>query len=116
MSKEKTKNFTDEQTFDLVTAYESAETQEQRNTVVEQFAEQFGKKKRSIVMKLVREGVYIKPPVVTKSGKPVMKKETIVQRIADLMGITADKIDSLEKANKQTLETLADTIADFRVN
>ena len=44
-----------------------------------------------------------KPANVTKTGSKVQSKNDLVELIADRIGITSDKIESLEKATKNTL-------------
>ena len=63
----------------------------------------FKKTTRSIVAKLVREGVYVAAPRVTKTGAPVVRKGAYVSQINDMLGM---ELPSLEKASKADLEAL----------
>ena len=73
-----------------------------RDTVA-QLASEFKKTTRSIVAKLVREGVYVAAPRVTKTGAPVIRKSEYVTQIQDMVGM---ELSSLEKASKADLEKL----------
>ena len=65
-----------------------------------------GKNKRSIIAKLVREGVYkAQPRNTTKQNTPVVRKAEIVAQIEDALG-TQLFLSSLTKASKADLETL----------
>ena len=108
---EKTPNYTEEQTAELVAAYTAAENEEQRNEVVEGYAELFFKTKPSIRAKLVREGVYVKNAYKSKTGAKPETKEQIVADIASAMGVDADaKLGGLEKANKGALRLIRQTL------
>jgi hypothetical protein len=111
MAEQKNVNYTDEQTSELVAAYEAAETPEARDAVVEEFAETFGKTVRSIRAKLVREGVYVKKAYKTKTGGKPETKEGVVCDIAAILGVDADaKLGGLEKANKGALQLIRATL------
>ena len=99
MEKEKVINYTAEQTTELVEAYKAAPTAE----TVEAFASKFGKKGRSIIAKLVREGVYQAKVYVSKTGAPVVHKDDTATEIGELLGLTENDAASLAKANKAAL-------------
>ena len=94
------KNYTDAMTEDLLNAYNSEPTVE----TVREFAEKFGKSPRSVIAKLVREGVYQSRPRTTKTGEPVVRKSDLVAFIQSQIEIA---IPTLEKASKQDLSKLA---------
>jgi len=108
---EKKVNYTDEQTSQLVGAYEAVgkdpEQEEARAKIVAEFADTFGKKPRSIIAKLAKEGVYIKPVATTKTGQPAEKKETIAEQVlnlADSIGLNVGKLAAIGEHNtKQEL-------------
>ena len=104
-------NYTAEQTAELVAAYEAADSQEQRETVVSEFAESFGKAKQSIRAKLVSEGVYVAKEYKTKKGDKPESKAAIVADIAREMGVNEETVESLEKANKAALTLVRGTLA-----
>jgi len=94
------KNYTDTMTEDLLNAYNSEPTVE----TVREFADKFGKSPRSVIAKLVREGVYQSRPRTTKTGEPVVRKSDLVAFIQSQIQIA---MPTLEKASKQDLSKLA---------
>lgn len=99
MATEKTVNYTPEQTSALVKAYSEG-------TSVEALATQFGKTARSIIAKLSREKVYKAKEYVTKTGEKVVKKDTLADRLAEVVGLTEAETESLTKANKTALSKI----------
>jgi len=99
----RTPNYTDEMVDAMVADYQDNPTKD----TVAKLASEFNKTTRSIVAKLVREGVYVAAPRVTKTGAPVVRKSELVAQIQDQLGIL---LPSLEKASKQDLEILASAI------
>lgn len=108
--KEKVVNYTDEQTSALVSAYTEAKSDSDRVSVIETFAEDFGKSLASIRQKLVREGVYQKPEKAEAGKKGGVKKADLVTQIAAACNRSADAFDSLEKATFPVLTALRDTL------
>ncbi len=92
-------NYTDEMVNSMVADYQDNPTK----STVEKLAAEFNKSTRSIVAKLVREGVYVAAPRVTKTGAPVIRKSEIVAQIQDALGV---EFSTLEKASKADLERL----------
>jgi hypothetical protein len=95
----RTPNYTDEMVNAMVADYQDNPTKD----TVEKLASEFNKSTRSIVAKLVREGVYVAAPRVTKTGAPVVRKSEIVAQIQDALGV---EFTTLEKASKADLERL----------
>ena len=95
-------NYTPEQTAMLRAAYLASP----EKATVEAMATKMGKTTKSIVAKLVREGVYVKPGKVSKDGLPVVRKNDLVEKIAAEIGITSDKLDGLEAAPKNALKLI----------
>ena len=93
----KAQNYTPEQTQLIVEQY-------QAGTPIEQIAQLVGKSTRSIVAKLSREGVYV---AKSKQAQPRVKKSELVERIAASVGVPSELFESLEKANLEVLEQLA---------
>lgn len=58
---------------------------------------------RSIIAKLSSLGVYRKKEYLTKRGEPPVKKEEYIERIALLLDVNAEILESLEKVNKSVL-------------
>lgn len=96
----KAQNYTPEQTQLIVEQYRSG-------TPVEQIAQALGKSTRSIVAKLSREGVYV---AKTKQAQPRVRKSELVERIAQSVGVPSELFESLEKANHEVLEQLANKL------
>ena len=111
---EKKVNYTDEMTAELVKAYEAAEDEAGRESVIVEKAEEFGKTVRSIRAKLSREGVYVAKTYKSKTGDTPERKASIVQDIASALGVDSDVVGSLEKATKPTLNLLRGTLQKAR--
>lgn len=62
---------------------------------------------RSIIAKLSSLGVYKKKGYLTKRGEVPIKKEEYIDRIAKLLDVQADFLESLEKVNKGVLALIA---------
>ncbi len=96
--------YTAEQTADLKARFAAGESMEQLATF-------FGKTTNSIIAKLSREGVYKAKEYVSKTGEKPIAKEAFVSMIADKLGVDADKLGGLEKANKAALKLIFDGLA-----
>jgi hypothetical protein len=103
-------NYTEVQTLALVEAYSAADTEDDRVPVVARFAGEFGKAPQSIRAKLVSEGVYVAKAYKTKKGDKPESKAAIVAGIASLLGVNAERVESLEKANKGALNLIRGTL------
>lgn len=99
-------NYTDEQTTELVNAYQQGEA-------VEALAERFQKSVRSIVAKLSREGVY--QPKTKAKGAGRVTKAALVQYLEEMLQLDPQSLQSLEKASLTELQALATAITN-RVN
>ena len=62
---------------------------------------------RSIIAKLASLGVYKKKGYLTKRGETPVKKEEYIERIAALLDVQAEFLESLEKVNKGVLALIA---------
>ena len=91
-------NYTDEQTTELVNAYQQGEA-------VEALAERFQKSVRSIVAKLSREGVY--QPKTKAKGTGRVTKAALIQYMEELLQLDPQSLQSLEKAQTGALQALA---------
>lgn len=65
---------------------------------------------RSIIAKLAACGVYKKKEYLTKRGEVPVKKEEYIDRISNLLGVSVDMLESLEKVNKNVLALLAERL------
>jgi hypothetical protein len=61
---------------------------------------------RSLIAKLSSVGVYKKKEYLTKRGEIPIKKEEYIERIAALLDVNAETLESLEKVNKAVLALL----------
>ena len=99
----KAANYSDEMVDAMVADYQDNPTKE----TVEKLSVKFSKSTRSIVAKLVREGVYVSAPRVTKTGAPVVRKADLVILIQNAVG---QELPTLEKASKADLQLLLDSV------
>ena len=88
-------------TEDMVTQMVEEYTAEPNSATVDRLAVEFGKSRRSIIAKLSHLGLYVVPQKTNKAGKPIIKKDMLVQDIERMMGLNCP---SFVKANKQDLE------------
>ena len=58
---------------------------------------------RSVIAKLSSVGVYKKKTYLTKRGEIPVKKEDYIDKIAVLLGVESELLESLEKVNKSVL-------------
>ncbi len=58
---------------------------------------------RSVIAKLSSLGVYKKKEYLNKRGEVPIKKEEYIERIADLLDMNKDLMESLEKVTKTVL-------------
>ena len=94
--------YTPELTQQLLDAYRSGQTPEALSAM---FTLQEGEEVpvRSIIAKLSSLGVYKKKEYLTKRGELPIKKEEYIERIAVLLDVNAEILESLEKVNKSVL-------------
>ena len=93
----KTVNYTPEMTQDLVARYTAG-------MPVDMIARELGKTVRSVVAKLVREGVY---QAKTKEASVRLTKEDLVAKIEAHLELEPGTLDSLTKASRDQLILLA---------
>lgn len=94
--------YTPELTQQLLDAYKSGQVPEALSAM---FTLQEGEEVpvRSIIAKLSSLGVYKKKEYLTKRGELPIKKEEYIERIAILLDVNAEILESLEKVNKSVL-------------
>lgn len=97
MSEVKVVNYTDTQTTQAVQAYKAGET-------VERIAETLGKSTRSVVAKLVSEGVYVSKGRADKTT--AVTKAKLIQDLELNMLVEPGTLKSFEKADKAALQEL----------
>ena len=82
---------------------------------VEEIAAELDVQPRSVIAKLSSLGVYKKKEYRTKRGEIPVKKEEYIERIANLLNVAVDTLESLEKVNKSVLALLEKTLLDAKV-
>ena len=101
-------NYTQEQVNHMVEAYQAKPDR----TTVDMLAEDLDKSVKSIIGKLSREGVYQKQVYTTKTGEIPVTKEFLILGLADLFEVDSSKLMGLEKAPKQVIKFLHDTLGE----
>ncbi len=101
---EAVKNYTEEMVDAMVADYQANPTLE----TVASLAAEFNKSTRSIVAKLVREGVYKAQPKAVAAKVAVVRKSELVATINEALGL---ELASLEKATKGDLEKLVAAVS-----
>ena len=99
-----TPNYTEAMTADMTDRYNADPTLDTARAI----AKDFGKSTKSVVAKLVSLGIYKKAEKVTKAGKPVVQKATLVKAIEAHYGFA---MPSLVKATKTDLLALASNLS-----
>lgn len=99
-------NYTEEQTANMEKAYTESPTSETVNAL----AVSMGKSARSIIAKLSRMGIYKKAEYVSKTGATPVKKESLADKIAAVVGLNEADADSLTKANKTALAKILEKL------
>lgn len=102
---DKTPNYTKEMEDKMSEMYLANPTRE----TVEELAEMFGKKTRSVISKLSSMKIYVVPEKTTKNGSPIVKKEDLVKLIEAHLDVS---LPSLGKTNKRDLQELVDSLND----
>jgi len=97
MTTEKTVNYTEAQTAEVLAQYAAGST-------VEQIATAVGRTVRSITMKLVKEGVYQKKVKASTAGQ--LTKADMASAVAARYELTLEAQKDLEKLTKATLVQL----------
>ena len=95
--------YTPEVTTKLVADYQS-------DVSTEELAAQLNVPVRSVIAKLSSLGVYQKKSYLTKRGEIPVKKEEYIDRLAVLLNVSIDRLESLEKVNKNVLKLLEDAL------
>jgi len=73
---------------------------------VKDIATQIDVPERSVIAKLSSLGVYEKKTYVNKRGELPVKKSQHIERIAELLDVNSETLESLEKVNKQVLKLI----------
>ena len=75
-------------------------------------AKQYDVSPRSIISKLSSLGIYKKKEYLNKRGEPPIKKEIYIDKIADMLGIEPQLLESMEKVTKIGLIQVYEGIKD----
>lgn len=100
MTVAKVENYSAEMTAKLVAEYEANASME----TVEALAKALGKSVKSVIAKLVREGVYKSKAGTAKTAR--VTKANLVAKVAKDLGLSAKTLESLEKGTHEALEAL----------
>lgn len=79
---------------------------------VEVIAGSLNAPKRSIIAKLSALGIYKPKTYLSKNGEAPVKKDSLVDSIAEQLGLDAEFCSSLEKVNKAVLKVLLKTLIE----
>lgn len=101
--------YTKEITDKLISDYNNGEGKS-----VAEIANELDVPEKSIIAKLSSLGVYKKKIYLNKRGEPPVKKEEYIERIAGLLSVNAERLESLEKVNKSVLVLLEDALKLIR--
>ena len=101
-------NYTEEQVEVMVAWYVAEPTRD----TVDIIAKEMNKSTKSVIGKLSREGVYKKQVYRTKTGEVPITKEQLISQLAELFEVDSSKLMGLEKAPKQVIKFLHDTIGE----
>lgn len=112
MATEKTVNYTPAQVEFMKATYDPKASAETRKAQVQALADKFGKTTKSIVAKLVREGLYAKAEYVTKAGEKPVKKDDTADAIGKVLGLQENDTTSLAKATKPALAKIFSALAN----
>lgn len=95
--------YTTEITNKLIEDYEAGKTIEQLSQELSEFNNGIDVPTRSLIAKLSSLGVYKKKEYRTKRGEIPVKKDEYITRIANIMQVNVDLLESMEKVNKSVL-------------
>jgi Tfp pilus assembly protein PilP len=107
---EKTVNYTPEMEQVLRDVYDVTADEATRSDQINEIVEKVGRNRRSVIAKLSRMNLYVKKEYKNKRGEKPVSKGTLVAFIAKECGATEDQFDSLSKATKPVLATVASVL------
>lgn len=88
--------YTSEQVDKMIADYQNGIT-------AKEIAQALDVPERSVIAKLSSLGVYKRKEYLNKRGEPPVKKEEYINRIASLLDINIDLLESMEKVTKSAL-------------
>jgi hypothetical protein len=101
--------YTKEITDKIVKDYEAG-------ILVSTIAEQLKVPTRSIIAKLSSMSVYKKQQYLNKRGEVPQKKFEMIERLAGILKVPSDQLESLEKVNKNVLKLLEQRLLDPKLD
>ena len=84
------------------------------NIAVKSIADELRVPERSIIAKLSSMGLYKKQPYLNKRGEVPVKKFEMIERLAKLLEVPSDQLESLEKVNKNVLKLLETKLTNHK--
>ena len=102
----KTVNYTPENESFLASNYPAMST--------EMLAEKLGKSVRSVVAKLSRMDIYVKPTKVAKDGNPVVRKNELADAIGAVLQLSESEISGLAGSPKTALQKIFSALANSK--
>lgn len=99
------KAYTETQTQKIIEIYTANPTLE----TVDRLSVRFNKPRKSLISKLVKEGVYVAKGYRSKTGEKPITKLALVRNIEHILDL---KLPGLDKAPKGTLKMLFEALSD----
>lgn len=113
-TKAKTVNYSDVQISAMVAAYTAETTDEGRKACVKKLAAEMGKVERSIIARLSKSEVYVKPEKASKvTGLPAQKKDALAESLTNAAQSAGVVLVSAEKMAKIDMGKLLEFFAGF---
>jgi hypothetical protein len=84
----------------------------QAGILVPEIAKTLRVPERSVIAKLSSMGIYQKQRYLNKRGEVPVKKSEMIERLAQLLEVPSDQLESLEKVNKNVLKLLEQRLLD----
>ena len=84
------------------------------NIAVKSIAAELKVPERSIIAKLSSMGIYQKRKYLNKRGEVPVKKFEMIERLAKLLEVPSDQLESLEKVNKNVLKLLETKLTNHK--
>ena len=81
---------------------------------VEALAETLGKTTRSVIAKLSRMDIYVKPAKVAKDGNPVVRKNELADAIGAVVRMTESEVTGLSGSPKTALQKIFTALANSK--
>ena len=97
---------------DRMTAMYTVEGKTAKEIALELSTDEEAVPERSVIAKLSSLGVYKKKEYLTKRGEVPIKKEEYIERIAVLLDVRSEFLESLEKVNKAVLALIATRLSE----